>query len=492
MNRDERLVRRAARGDRRAFAEIYERYHQELYRFCLAMVGNPMDAQEALQNAMVKVLRALPGEKREIKLKPWLYQIARNESIETLRRRRDSAELQPEQIGEAGVAEQAETREQLRTLLADLDQLPERQRAALVMRELSGLDFDQIGTAFGTSAAVARQTVYEARLGLRQLEEGREMRCTDVMRTLSDADGRVTRRRAIRAHLRNCPDCRAFGEEIAGRRENLAAIAPLPLAVSAGLLHSVLGAKAAGGGGALTGGVGGSLGASAGKLAGTSLIAKSVATAAVVAVVGVSAANRADLIHLPLGGGTQHRAAQDRTAHGVSAPRRAGANAVEGVRRAATDRRDREDGTSRRGSIRDLGDRRHPNHNPSPGSRSEGGQSPPGGGFGRSASELHGPSEGTPPAAERGQRTASSHKPSQAQASPPKGGGAPPPGGSTPRREPPVTPAPPVTSPARPPARVAPERPSPPPAPPSAEESSDSGATRPSVRSVSPSRQTSD
>ncbi len=113
-------------------------------------------------------------------------------------------------------------------------ELPERQRAALVMRELSGLDFAEIGAAFGSSAAVARQTLYEARLSLRQLEAGREMRCADVMRELSDADGRVTRRRDIRAHLRDCADCRAFRDEISKRQEDLAALAPLPVAASAG------------------------------------------------------------------------------------------------------------------------------------------------------------------------------------------------------------------------------------------------------------------
>jgi RNA polymerase sigma-70 factor (ECF subfamily) len=57
VSSDERLAQRAANGDRRAFEAIYKRYHQDLYRFCLAMVGNPQDAQDALQNAMVKVLR---------------------------------------------------------------------------------------------------------------------------------------------------------------------------------------------------------------------------------------------------------------------------------------------------------------------------------------------------------------------------------------------------------------------------------------------------
>ena len=93
---DQRLVRRAAGGEEHAFAAIFDRYHQPLYRYCLAIVGDSQDAQDALQNTMLKVLRALPGEEREIKLKPWLYRIAHNESVDLLRRRRDTRELDAE------------------------------------------------------------------------------------------------------------------------------------------------------------------------------------------------------------------------------------------------------------------------------------------------------------------------------------------------------------------------------------------------------------
>lgn len=315
---DDRLAHRAKDGDPRAFEAIYRRYHQDLYRFCLAMLGNPADAQEALQDTMVKVLRGLPGETRHIHLKPWLYRIARNESIETIRRRRDNVEIDAEQlVSTSRVSDTAEARERLRKLIADFKELPERQRAALVMRELAGLGFAEIAEAFETSAAVARQTVYEARLSLRQMEEGREMGCAEVTRELSDGDGRITRRRGVRAHLRSCPNCRAFDESIAIRHRDLAAIAPLPLAVSAGLLHGVLtgqanaavGASAAGLGGAAGGGVGGgagglagTVGAGAGKVVATSAIVKSVATIAVVAAVGVSAADRTGLIHVGLPG----------------------------------------------------------------------------------------------------------------------------------------------------------------------------------------------
>jgi RNA polymerase sigma factor (sigma-70 family) len=302
---DERLTRRAAQGDERAFAAIFDRYHQDLYRFCLAILGNPADAQDALQNTMVKVLRALPGEQRRIELKPWLYRIAHNEAVELLRRRRPTEELDPEAVaGGGGLAEDAESRERLRRLIADLGQLPERQRGALVMRELGGLDFEEIATALGTSPATARQTLYEARQSLRQMDEGREMKCEAVTRALSDADGRVTRRRDIRAHLRACPDCRRFQGEIAGRREDLGALAPLPGVAAAGLLQGVIG----GVGGSASAGAGGA-GAAAGgaaKALGAGTAIKSTAAVVAVAVVGVGAADRGGVVDVaPWGGGSQ-------------------------------------------------------------------------------------------------------------------------------------------------------------------------------------------
>ena len=312
---DERLVRRAVAGDERAFAAIFRRYNQDLYRYCLAIVGNPADAQDALQNTMVKALRSLPGERREINLKPWLYRVAHNESIDLLRLRRGE-ELDPETVAPgASLAETATVRQRLRGLIADLGRLPERQRGALVMRELSDLGFEQIGEALGTSAATARQIVYEARLGLRQMEAGREMRCETVTRAISDGDGRTLRRRDVRAHLRACSECRAFRAGIEQRHGDLAALSPLPAVAAAALLKgalgtaggagSVTGAASAGGGAAAIGGAtgtgGGAVGgaaASGGALGAVGVAAKTAATVAAVAAIGVGAADRTGVIHV--------------------------------------------------------------------------------------------------------------------------------------------------------------------------------------------------
>jgi len=415
MSSDEQLSARAARGDAHAFEAIFRRYHQDLYRFCLSMVGDADDAQDALQNTMVKVMRALPGEKRQIQLRPWLYRIARNESIETLRKRRDHSELEPQKSTVAGPAETAETRARLGQLLADLERLPKRQRAVLTMRELSGLSYADIAAAVETSEAAARQTLYEARVSLRQMEAGREMRCASVMRELSDADGRVTRRREIQAHLQSCADCRAFQHEISRRHRDLAAIAPLPAAAATGLLHSLLSGQAAAATGAAGAGVAGAVAAGGGKAIVGSAVVKSVAAVAVVAAVGVGV-ERSSVIDLS-GSGPP-----------AATPRQAAPSAPGGLR--AGDATDRSAAAARKdaaGGPADAGDDLRPNGKTQPNGRagdessaartgrgrsaSGAGAAPPGGGHGRSAAQNGGRPAGLPAAAGGGQETAKAKKP---------------------------------------------------------------------------------
>ena len=311
---DARLARRAAVGDERAFEAIFARYSQDLYRYCAAILGSAEDAHDAVQNTMLKVLRALPGEKRDLKLKPWLYRIAHNEAIDLIRARRATEPIDVDSLVDtAGPARMTEARDRLRLLIADITALPDRQRGALVMREMSGLSYEQIGEALQTSPAVARQTIYEARLNLRQMSEGREMPCEEVMRAISDEDGRVLRRRDIRAHLLRCESCQEFQAEIPRRRQELAAITPLPAVVSAGIVQGLLGGAASGGSGAAAAGAGG---AAAGKALVSAAAIKSAAAVCAVTAVGIFAADNRGLIDLDSGGRQQ----QDPAAGAIAEP----------------------------------------------------------------------------------------------------------------------------------------------------------------------------
>jgi RNA polymerase sigma factor (sigma-70 family) len=277
----------AADGDGQAFAALYQRHHQALYRYCRAIVGNADDASDALQNTMAAALRALPGEQREIRIKPWLYRIAHNESVSLLRRRPAHTALDEAMDVPAPGASDPVARDRLRQLVADLRGLPDRQRAALVMRELNDLDYGEIGSALETSPAAAKQLVYEARTGLHQIAEGREMSCDDAQRSLSAGDGRRLRGRKLRAHLRTCGGCREFEQLMKVRGRDLAALAPpLPPVAAAALLQGL----GLGGHGGAAGAVGGLAGGATGKAVAGSAVAKSVAAVAVVATVGAGTA----------------------------------------------------------------------------------------------------------------------------------------------------------------------------------------------------------
>lgn len=272
---DERLARLAARGSEAAFAAIFERHHQALHRYCHSIVGNGHDASDALQSTMFKAYRALSGEAREITLRPWLYKIAHNEAISLLRARRSDSGLEAAaHVGDPATEGLIESRDRLRSLAGDLTELTEQGRAALLMRELGGLDFPEIAAALEVTAAAAKQSVYESRCVLQALQEGREMDCDVVRRTLSDGDRRMLRGKRLRGHLRSCAGCHDFERALRERPANLVALAPpLPVAAAAAMLSGVLGAGGGAGGGfgtgggllaALTGGANGVAGASLG------------------------------------------------------------------------------------------------------------------------------------------------------------------------------------------------------------------------------------
>jgi RNA polymerase sigma factor (sigma-70 family) len=287
---DERLARLARRGSERAFATLYERHHQALYRYCLSIVRNPQDAQDALQSALTRALAALQASERDLAVRPWLFRIAHNEAVSILRKRRgEDRALDEQEPSPISVERTVEQRERMSALVADLQALPLRQRAALLMRELSGLSIEEIAGALATSPGAAKQTLFEARSSLQAFEEGRAMDCEQVRRAISDGDGRVLRSRRMRAHLRGCQECGEFRALIARRSSDLRALAlPLPALASTAVLKQVL---AHGVAGSHAGGLAaGSAGVVAGHTAG-SLAVKGLAGVAVLAAAGAGTAH---------------------------------------------------------------------------------------------------------------------------------------------------------------------------------------------------------
>src|SRR5215217_7520014 len=276
---DERLARLASYGDRAAFAAIFDRYQQRLFAYCASLLRDQDDAADAVQSTMLRAMRALEGEERQIAVRPWLYRIAHNEAIELLRRPRTEPDSSAEVVTVSDVEADAAVRAHLRAILQDIRELPERQRSALVMRELSGLSYEEIGAALMTTEAGAKQAVYDARQALHEVAKGRETDCASIRRKLSDGDRRVFRGRAVRAHLTACTDCRAWQAELAARETSWAAFSPAMPAAAAAAVEGAIGGGTGAGAGA----------AAAGSVAGAGASAPAIATVAVAVVLGAGA-----------------------------------------------------------------------------------------------------------------------------------------------------------------------------------------------------------
>src|SRR5512133_105548 len=288
---DDVLRGMAAHGDAEAFGKIYERHHQSLYRYCRSILGDDDDARDALHNTMAKAWEALRRDEPDVPLRAWLFRIAHNEALSLARGRHPHGDLdETHAISARTLEETFALRQRLAELEADLAALPERQRSALVLRELCGLGHDEIAAVLVISAATARQAIYEARVGLHEAALGREMTCVAVQRALSDGDGRTRRRRRIRGHLRSCQACSAFEGLLRQRPGELAALVPaLPTAASAGMLGRLLPHLGAGAGSSTAAGTTGGLGALANL---TPAVAAKLAVAVVVIVGGATEVGR--------------------------------------------------------------------------------------------------------------------------------------------------------------------------------------------------------
>lgn len=297
MLTDERLAKLAANGNRPAFETIYARYHDTLFRYCRSLVRDDEDARDALQNTMLNAMAAMHRRDRSAPLRPWLFRIAHNESISLLRRRRPSDSLDDESQPHRELAdtrgdvhEAAVTREHLDQLLEDLGELTERQRGALLMRELGGLGYGEIASALDTSEPAVRQSVFAARSALHESAEGRDLTCSSVQSSISAGDRRSIRGRRVSAHLRACSACRDFSAGIHVRRAHFGLLGPAP-ALAASMLQSIFGA----GGGAAATGIGASA-AAGGSAAAGSLAAKALVA---LAAVGAAAGGTVELTEVP-------------------------------------------------------------------------------------------------------------------------------------------------------------------------------------------------
>ena len=207
---DEQLVAAFRAGNDAAFERIHDRYRAKLEAFVRSMVrSDPHTVEDVLQDVWVRAYNGLRAHERDMKLRPWLYRVAHNRTMDVLRAPRAADELPdtdslPGQS--AGTAEDVEGRERLREVVADIQALPPQQRAALTLREMDGISYQEIAQALDVTVPAVKSLLVRARVGLAEAAEARTADCTLVRRELESGAYPSAR---VRGHLATCAPCAA-------------------------------------------------------------------------------------------------------------------------------------------------------------------------------------------------------------------------------------------------------------------------------------------
>jgi RNA polymerase sigma factor (sigma-70 family) len=206
---DDKLIALVRRGREDAFEVLFERYRPRLVAFARNMLRSAEDAEDVMQEVFVNAFRAIQADDRPIAVKPWLYRITRNRSLNELRRNTaDAVESMDVFEGHASTTGEAvERREQIGEIVTDVKRLPEQQRAALLLREMEGLPYQQIADVLDTTVPSVKSLLVRARMGLAEAAEARAMSCGDANAALVSPDDGA--RKAARRHVRHCGECGA-------------------------------------------------------------------------------------------------------------------------------------------------------------------------------------------------------------------------------------------------------------------------------------------
>src|SRR5829696_5898351 len=237
---DHKLVAQVRRGDDRAFEALYERYHRRIHAYVHGMVKDHQRAEDVTQEVFVSALRRMRATERPIAFKPWVYEIAKNACIDQFRRSKRAEEISfdadeglapsdygrlvsPEPVPETALA----AKQQLEQMVGAFGGLSEAHHQILVLRELEGLSYREIGEKMGLSRPAVESTLFRARRRLSEEydELASGQRCLRIQSIIATAtSGRLGARdsRRLARHVAHCQPCRRLalqaGFEVPARR----------------------------------------------------------------------------------------------------------------------------------------------------------------------------------------------------------------------------------------------------------------------------------
>ena len=165
------LVVRAQEGDASAFEELARRHQRALYRLAARVLGDPVEAEDALQEALVDAWRRIGRFRTDASFGTWMYRVVTNRCTSSLRRRRA---IPVDRIDDRTAAPDSPERSaELDAGLAELGravrELPDEQRVCWVLRELEGLGYAEIAQITGAGQDAVRGRIHRARVRLAEV-----------------------------------------------------------------------------------------------------------------------------------------------------------------------------------------------------------------------------------------------------------------------------------------------------------------------------------
>ncbi|CAN5224278.1 sigma-70 family RNA polymerase sigma factor [soil metagenome] len=164
-------MRRCLGGDSDAYAVLVERYGGRVYNIALRITGDADAASDAAQEALIRAHRALHQYDPSLPFGPWIYRVATNASLNHIRRRaRETSSLDlPERAApeSSGPEPSAIRREEVDEVLAAMAELPPAYRAALTLRHMQQLSYQEVADALGIPIGTVKTHLHRARAALR-------------------------------------------------------------------------------------------------------------------------------------------------------------------------------------------------------------------------------------------------------------------------------------------------------------------------------------
>jgi RNA polymerase sigma factor (sigma-70 family) len=251
---DRALVQAVRDGDDTAFEELYQRYFPRICSFVCSMLHDSARCEDVAQEAFMSALRRMRETDSEINFKPWIYQIARNAAIDSYRRTSHAVEVSMDAdeglrasdrtrlVGLDGGPDSAlVTKERLTHLQGAFDELSDVHTRVLVMRELEGMSYREIGKRLDLTRPAVESALFRARRRLEteyaELSEGR--RCEAMRQTMmrmAAGTHKGSEEHRLARHAKRCHDCRRRAREmgieplttLGTLRQKAAALLPIP------------------------------------------------------------------------------------------------------------------------------------------------------------------------------------------------------------------------------------------------------------------------